>query len=274
MTEPTYRLRSRPGTLLALIGLLADWPSRLRLLAIKLAMQVPPLRRLIGSRLVTIRLRPLGGRSFRIRPLHQDLATVVHAMLEGQHLPPPEVRALALGRICELGANVGASVSALAALYPEAEVLGIEPDPGNAAVARVNAAEFGGRCRIVEAAVWDAETDLVIEDAHSTGLTVRAPAHGEAGAGRLVRAFTLDQLLDSHLSAGDIDYLHMCIEGSEPRVLAAGGRWPERVGSIRVELYPDQGFGGDECDAALHRLGYRAWHEVSPHSAYGFGVRA
>ena len=270
-------MRLRPPRVVRFVRLLAllQGPSdRARLLGVKLALRVPAFRRRAGDRPLSLRLRPLRGASFQIRPARQDLATLIHAFIEGQHLPPADVANRDLVVICELGANVGASVAALAARYEAATVLGVEPDPGNAALARANTRAFGERCSILELAVWDRECSLELAGPATDALAAR-PVEGEPTVGTTrVRAVTLDALLTAALPDREIDYLHMCIEGSEQRVLAAGGAWAERVHSIRVELYPHLGFGAAECIAALERLGFRAWAEDDPNSlGYGFGVR-
>ena len=56
-------------------------------------------------------------------------------------------------------------------------------------------------------------------------------------------------------------------------MLAAGGAWPERVRSIKIELQIELGFGPDECVAALEALGYRAWILDYPPLTFGVGVR-
>jgi len=45
------------------------------------------------------------------------------------------------------------------------------------------------------------------------------------------------------------------------------------VKSIKVELYPDQGFTADTCLEALQRLGFETWIEPEWWGGYGFGVR-
>ena len=65
-------------------------------------------------------------------------------------------------------------------------------------------------------------------------------------------------------TASPIDYLHVTIEGTEPRVFAAGGDWRSRVRSLRVELHPYFGYGAAECIAQLEALGYRAWLAPAP----------
>ncbi len=241
--------------------------SRARLLAFKLD---PRRSARVGSEPVALRIAPLGGRILHLRPHGTDLATLVHVFAEGQHLPPIELPAEA--RICELGANVGTAVAALAHNYPAAHLLAVEPDPENAAIAARNLAQFGERCRLVRVAIWDHVCELVLEGSTPTSLRARPAEAGDRGSAR-VAATTIDELLGAELPDGPVDYLHLCIEGSEPRVLAAGGRWPQRVRSIRVELYPELGYRGEDCTAQLRALGFEARIESAWWGGYGIGVR-
>ena len=90
---------------------------------------------------------------------------------------------------------------------------------------------------------------------------------------RRVATTTVEQLLGEHLPTGDIDYLVMNLEGTEPRVLAAGAGWASRVASIRCEIYPGKGFEGPEAVAMLEELGFEAWWEPRPSIGWAFGIR-
>jgi FkbM family methyltransferase len=259
------RLRDLWGS----FALLASWRSRWRLLRIKLGRRSPA----GAAEPVELEVAALDGAAIAIRPGQTDMATLLHAFREGQHRPPAPVSGSGMEQICELGANIGTAVAALAHEHPRARLLAVEPDPANAALARRNLARFGERCRVLEAAVWDRPAKIVLEGSRASGLRARELRANERPADA-IEAVTLDQVLDEGMPRGPIDYLHMCVEGTEPRLLAAGGAWPRRVRSIRVELYPDRGFGGPDCDALLEQLGFKAWHEDAWWGGYGFGVRA
>src|SRR4051794_27169161 len=262
----------RTADLVSMFRLLADWRSRWRLIAMKLGARAPGGG---DGGPVELRLKPLDGGPFLVRPHTSDLATLIHAFVQGQHLPPPQTDKRPVTTVCELGANVGSSVVALAALYPDATVLGVEADPGNAAQAQRNVAGLGDRCKVVNAAVWDERAELVVGGSATDGFVVRAAGDGDPPDLPRVPGLTLDQVLDDHLEGRDIDFLHMCIEGSEPRILGAGGTWPSRVRALRIELYPDQGFDGPACVDLLTDLGYNAWFEPEDRvsAGYGFAIR-
>jgi FkbM family methyltransferase len=176
-------------------------------------------------------------------------------------------------QICELGSNVGVALAGLAHGYPGARVLGVEPDPANAALARANTAAFEGRCTVIEAAIWDHEADLVVEGDRADALTVRELRESDPPEIATVRGRTVESILAEHMPEGPIDYVHVNVEGTERLILTPGAAWPERVQSIKVEVYPQHGFGTDDCLQALERLGFDAWLEPEWWGGYGLGIR-
>jgi SAM-dependent methyltransferase len=71
-------------------------------------------------------------------------------------VPDAAARLEAGGRALDVGCGVGRVALALAAAYPAAEVVGIDPDPGSIAMARQAAAEAGAeRIRFIEGTISD-----------------------------------------------------------------------------------------------------------------------
>jgi FkbM family methyltransferase len=255
-----------PATL-ASFGAMRDWGSRARLLGVKIGSRLPGWR----SREVSLRPKALDGAPLTVRAGTTDMNTIFLNYLEGAHLPPAELTDRDLSQICELGSQIGTGLAGLAARYRNARILGVEPDPTNAALARRNVEAFGPRCQVVETAIWDSDTDLTIEGDPPV-YSVR-PARAGDPPDRRIGATTVDRLLAEHMPEGEIDYMIMQLEKTEPRVLAAAATWAPRVASIRVEIYPGMGFEGAECVSLLEALGYEAWWEPTPSRGYGFGIR-
>jgi FkbM family methyltransferase len=238
-----------------------------------LAGRLPGLR---GDRPVTVPMRELDGRPLVVRPRTSDLYNATWYYLDDLYLPPPGIRDESLGRICELGTNIGAALTALALRYRAAELLGVEPDPGNAAIARRNLARFGSRAEIVQAGVWDQDAELVVErdSRHGEhGFTVRPRAETDPASADPIEAFSIDTLFGRRWPNGDVDYVHMSIEGSEPRILAAGGEWATRTRSMTIELHPYLGFAAEQCLPALRALGFDAWVHPELPEKWAYAVR-
>ena len=226
---------------------------------------------------VPVEMKALDGQRLYVRPGTSDLRNAGYYYHGDLYLPPPEVAGDELRRIVELGSNMGAALTALAVRYPAATLVGVEPDPGNASLAARNVAAFGDRARILEAGIWDADADLVVErdtryGEHGFSVRPRTPEDPEGMPG--IKALGIDSVLAESLPDGDqVDYMHMTIEGTEPRVLSAGGKWPERVRSLRVEAHPELDYSAEACIADLEALGYRAWPDHRLPEKWIYAVR-
>ena len=245
---------------------MADWRSRVRLARMKLPGEAG-----LRDAPIPLRVKALSGGELWVRPGTTDVGTIFHDLVNDEHLPPPGAPADPR-QIWELGSNIGTGLAALAARYPRARLLGVEPDSANAALARRNLQQFGDRCRLIEVAIWDREVDLVVEGEQPSGLTVR-PAVEADRPQRRVRGTTIDALVEAHAGDDPIDYVILNLEGTEPRILAGDQPWARRVRSIRVELHPHHGFAEADCVSLLRGLGFRAWTEPEWWGGWGFGVR-
>jgi FkbM family methyltransferase len=244
---------------------MADWSARFQLARAKLRGHLPG----GNGPAVGLRMRELGGERLYLRPGTPDMSTIILDYVMGNHLPPPGVVDQDLRQVCELGSQVGTGVAGLAARFPRARVLGVEPDPENFALACRNVEPFAGRCRMVHAAIWDRPTGMIVEGEWESGYKVRPTRRGDSSR-RRVHGMTIDELLDEHMPEGEIDYLVMTLEGGERRVLQAGGRWPSRVRALRTKFYPRAGFDWDEVVGLLDELGFDA---ARARRDFVFGIR-
>jgi FkbM family methyltransferase len=263
--RPWHRIRLAAQLLRAM----ADWQSRFRLVRFKLREKAGAAS--VGDAPVPLRLRPLSGRVLHVRPATSDTGAIVHNYLTRE--PPFAEREMR--RICELGSYIGVSLAGFAVRYPGARLLGVEADRANAALARRNLAQFGDRCTLVHAAVWDRDAELVIEGDREDLLFVREADDDDPPDGTRITARTVGALLSEHMPEpdGPIDFMQLSLEGAEARVLAADTSWIDRVRSIRVEIHPEAGFTADTCLATLRRFGFDAWIEPESAGRHALGVR-
>lgn len=227
----------------------------------------------LPSQAVPIAMKACGGGELYVRPGSSDLMNAVAYYSVGSEAPPPGVESPRT--IVELGTNCGVALTALGHLYPEARLLGVEADAGNAAMAARNLERFGERAEVVQGAIWDSSVELVVDTSATSGehgFLVRPSEPGDPADAERLEGMTIDDVLERHLPGAEpIDYLHISIEGSEPRALAAGGRWVERTRSLRIELHPYFGYGSKECIAQLEALGFRAVEADRPPETWVFG---
>jgi FkbM family methyltransferase len=207
-----------------------------------------------------LRLRPLGGAPFFVRPRTTDVGVLWEALVRDRGRPPPEVRSPAA--IIDLGANIGATMAWAAAHFPSARIIGVELDACNAALCRRNVSAWRTRCDVVEAAVWS--TEGTVRYVRQRRREVGSRLAGVDAASRWTHeasAISLNRLWrDFRLEW--VDYVKMDIEGAEFEVLTSSTEWAQRVGCIKVELHPE--YGRADCAKALAALGFSV--RVSPGS--------
>jgi FkbM family methyltransferase len=149
------------------------------------------------------------------------------------------------GLIVDCGANVGYASVYLLERYPGGEVIAIEPDPGNAAMARRNLAAYGRRATVIEGAVWSRAVPLRIRrgafrDGREWSFQVE-----EAPPGTAPELTGID--LEALLAGRPVALLKVDIERAELELFRGPCRWLTSVQNIAIELHDD------ECSDAFHR---------------------
>ena len=150
--------------------------------------------------------------------------------------------------IVDAGANVGYASIRFAELYPQADIIAIEPDSDNFELIQRNTAAYT-KVKALRCGVWPRSATLIIENpqAKSWAFRVREAQSGETG----FAAVGLTELAEQHPS-GCIDLLKLDIEGSEKELFEDPNchRWLSRTRMIFVELHDRMKPG---CTAAMER---------------------
>jgi FkbM family methyltransferase len=255
---------------------LSDWPSRRRMLQLRWEQrrrgELPHPQ---AASAVSVNVKALEGQPLYIRPRSSDIDMIWDTFVAGWYLPPAEVGDRPLHRIVEFGTNIGTGLTGLAIRYPDARLLGVEPDPQNAELARHNLARFGDRARVVESAIWDTDASLVVERRRREwGLVVRPREPKDPADWPTVPARSVGSVLGEFDPGEPIDFLFMDIEGTETRVLEAEDTsWADRVRSIRVECETEYGSDPQRCARALSAMGFQVRIEPVSWASFVFGVR-
>jgi FkbM family methyltransferase len=156
------------------------------------------------------------------------------------------------GLIVDCGANVGYASAYLLSRFPRAEVIAVEPDPGNFELLERNLSPYGGSVRTLRSAVWSHPARLVMsEDPYRGGEWSRQVRECRPGEEPAFLGVDIGSLL-----AGSgherISILKIDIEGAEGVVFAADVEpWIDRVDQLVIELHDDSSFG--DCSAIFHR---------------------
>jgi FkbM family methyltransferase len=207
------------------------------------------------------------NRTIWLRPRSHDITAFEFLLEEDHHLPPPELTG-PVRHIAVLGANIGLLLADLADRYLAARLLGVEPDPGNAAVARRNLARLGDRAVLVEAAAADRDGTLTMSWGHDAWGLQNAGAESAAPGTRTVPARDTKAMLREFAPDAAVDYVLVCIEGAWYDLLRHG-EWTRDVRAIKVEIQDHY----DEAVPLLESLGFRACIEPLRWGAYVVGVR-
>lgn len=164
------------------------------------------------------------------------------------------------GLIVDCGANVGMSTAYFLSRFPNADVVAVEPEPGNYQQLLHNTRAYGRRLHAVQAGVWSKSTGLkFVENGFGDG-RAWAVAVAEAGPGEEadLQAVSVAALLDGS-GHQRIALLKIDIEGSERALFSEGAEaWLGRVDNLVIELH------GRACEQAFYKA-------IEP---YGFDVQA
>lgn len=218
---------------------------------------------------VQVRVREFGGNVVWLRPRSTDRLALEFAD-EGYHLPPTALTG-PVQHIAVFGANIGLLTADLADRYPQARLLGVEPDHDNALLAQRNLTRLGGRCALEEAAVWYRDETLALNwELDAWGQIVTSP---ESGTGSPVRVRHLDavdaaDLLAAFTGAAPVDYLLVNIESAWYEMLRYG-RWTENVRCIKIEIQDRY----HEAVRLLETLGYQVQLRRLSWGAFVTGIR-
>ena len=161
---------------------------------------------------------------------HERILGMYQELLAAEQLPI----------IVDAGANVGAASIWFAAQFPRARVLALEPDPGNAAMCRINTERFNN-IKVVEGAIGSV-----------SGLVSLANPLNEAWAVQTIRAEgghilvrTIPGLVYDEGKSAKLFIVKIDIEGFEKDLFEANTDWVQETAAIFVEphdwLFPGQG---------------------------------
>jgi FkbM family methyltransferase len=179
------------------------------------------------------------GREVELRPDTTDAQVFHETFVKRFHVPPEEIRP---ATVLDLGCNIGLTVAHFEVLWPHAEIIGVELDSENCVVARRNCR----RARILNVAVSATSGRQTYSGEEAWGFRL------DPSGDRAVEARTLDEL--TGLFGGGADFVKMDIEGAEWDVVQAPGAWPERVGTLLIEIHGTEGRRQEGIDEMMGYL--------------------
>lgn len=171
---------------------------------------------------------PITGGSVWVRPGTSDMAIYDQIVL---HPYLPTDRRFAT--IIDCGSNIGLTVRYLAAAYPDARIVAVEPDESNFSMLQRNC-ERMPNISCVNAGIWPEAGSINLQ---REGLGPSAFRTVKAEGGTIVEALTIPQLME-RFGMERVSLLKIDIEGSELELFSGvDNSWIERVDAISIELH-------------------------------------
>jgi FkbM family methyltransferase len=161
-------------------------------------------------------------------------ANELYSFIKRLHAPVDDVKLVVDG-----GANIGLTAFYLSVLFPNAKVIGYEPDESNIRQARRNLWLNDARnVELRHAALWGRSQALTVQrpDGQFADYSVKVDEVSPAGqVGDCVPGVTLADILDSE-GAEYIDVLKLDVEGAEQQLFSTEAvPWMDRVHYLSVE---------------------------------------
>lgn len=169
------------------------------------------------------------GVKLRYRLNRGDIQSIREVLLEHAYrLAFP----ISNGVLVDLGANIGLTSVWLTKEYGFASVIAVEPDAGNAALARKNFDLNGIPGTILEAAIGPFDGTVRFQAAEESNLG-RLSDEGE-----LVRSISMRSVLN-RFCLSEVDLVKMDIEGGEEALLTGPPEWLYQTKAIIAEFHPN-----------------------------------
>ena len=152
------------------------------------------------------------------------------------------------------GANTGDASVYFLNVYRDANVVALEPDPENAALARLNLAPYGARAMLLETGIWPRRAHLRLRPSERCD---KAQVD-EASTGEPYDCLGIDPLtVMTQAGHAWIDLFKCDIEGGEEQLFGRDpDPWLEKTGCIVAEIHSE--VAARVVYAATGRHGFRA----------------
>jgi FkbM family methyltransferase len=140
--------------------------------------------------------------------------------------------------IVDLGSNIGLSVFYFASQFPNAKIIGLEPDQENYKLLEANTKHIS-RCTLLNGGIWNRRASLKIENPNDRPDSYRLCECPPGTPGSL-SAYNIPALLEIY-NLQEIDLLKVDVEGAEVQLFSNGCEaWLPKVHTLVIELHGDQ----------------------------------
>ena len=182
-----------------------------------------------------VNLRDL-GREVHLRSHTTDISVLAELVVNGgyerllEHVTEPP------RTIVDLGANIGLASRWFLSQWPDAQLVAVEPEPGNIAVLKRNLQRYAATTRIYGACIGARQrTVSLLNGGGEWAFRMTDDETGSLPADR-VDVITMNRIIDD-LGSAEIDLLKCDIEGAERELFGSCADWINRVRLIVVECH-------------------------------------
>lgn len=193
---------------------------------------------------------PALGKNVYLRPLTSDDAIWHHVFdeeFEHPHVPPswmPEPHT-----VLDLGAYIGLTAAHYRVLWPEARIVAVEMDLGNANLARLNS----------DVTVENSAVVFIDNGARCYGIedNVQAGYRLSPLGNRMANCTPLLNILADYFGDDDVDFCKMDIEGTEQELIENASWWAGGIKHLLVECHDWlAGYSWEHAAQDLEKVGY------------------
>jgi FkbM family methyltransferase len=169
-----------------------------------------------------------------LRDNYSDKAIFKQVFLEQQYNLKEDTLPSRVTTILDGGGNIGLAAVYFARLYPEAEIVTVEPESNNFGILEQNTS-FYRNISCIKGGIWHTNEPLHILDADAMAGSF-AVGSG-SGQGAFIPGMTIDSIVREK-GWGRIDILKLDIEGAEKEVFSANSRpWLDITRILIIELH-------------------------------------
>ncbi len=174
----------------------------------------------------------VNGRKVWLRNNKTDQQVFFDTFLHQYHRPP--VRLEQHPTIVDLGSNIGLTIIDLKLQYPDARIIGAEPDRDNYETCLQNIAGLKD-CEVVQAAIWKSDGVVRYGGTDEQSYSVNDESVTTKG---ISPSMTMDSFIEQN-KIGQIDYLKMDIEGAEYAILldCKNKNWLQKLKYLSIEVH-------------------------------------
>lgn len=170
-------------------------------------------------------------RSVWLRPATTDLQVFQKVVIDAEYAPPETLQAAG---ILDAGAYIGLSTLYLHHLFPDADILAIEPDPQNYQLLEKNTRGVNG-IRLLNGALWSGSASCVFQADLSQPWASRVVTD-PSESGSQIRCIALNEV--EGILGKPVEFIKMDIEGAEAAAfLEVSDRLAETLKAMVIEFH-------------------------------------